>query len=201
VCPSWASTQVIKRGCDDTEPTRQRYACHDCHTRFDDLTDTIFAGHHQPLKVWVLCLYCMGLHLSNEYMVHERDVDRCDVPQKMATVLVQCMCRRWKASGRSYAAAVPPSRHIARETPAFPGVLRVCAQRPQTWESVAGYAHCVTGHLRPWNPIGAFTETTCGKHVLQFEECSIHVAVSTYTKCPELTVLKMGHIMALIEMG
>ena len=23
--------------------------------RFDDLTDTIFAGHHQPLKVWVLC--------------------------------------------------------------------------------------------------------------------------------------------------
>src|SRR5215831_6625039 len=63
-CPSCASPQVIKRGCDDTEPARQRYECHDCHTRFDDLTDTIFAGHHQPLKVWILCLYFMGLKVS-----------------------------------------------------------------------------------------------------------------------------------------
>ena len=61
-CPSCQSTQVIKRGFDDTEPARQRYECHDCDTRFDDLTDTIFAGHHQPLKVWVLCLYFMGLN-------------------------------------------------------------------------------------------------------------------------------------------
>jgi transposase-like protein len=43
-CPSCESQQVIKRGCDDTESARQRYACHDCDTRFDDLTDTIFAG-------------------------------------------------------------------------------------------------------------------------------------------------------------
>ena len=40
-CPSCESKQVIKRGFDDTEPTRQRYECHACHTRFDDLTDTI----------------------------------------------------------------------------------------------------------------------------------------------------------------
>ena len=52
--PLVQSTQVIKRGFDDTELARQRYECHDCNTRFDDLTDTIFAGHHQPLKVWVL---------------------------------------------------------------------------------------------------------------------------------------------------
>src|SRR5438132_3490562 len=51
-CPSCQSKHVIKRGCDDTEPARQRYECHDCDTRFDDLTGTIFAGHHQPLKVW-----------------------------------------------------------------------------------------------------------------------------------------------------
>ena len=61
-CPSCQSTHVIKRGFDDTEPARQRYECHDCDQRFDDLTDTIFAGHHQPLKVWVLCLYFMGLN-------------------------------------------------------------------------------------------------------------------------------------------
>jgi transposase-like protein len=63
-CPSCKSKHVIKRGFDDTELARQRYECTDCHTRFDDLTDTIFAGHHQPLKVWILCLYFMGLNLS-----------------------------------------------------------------------------------------------------------------------------------------
>src|SRR5207244_4510481 len=63
-CPSCQSKHVIKRGFDDTEPVRQRYECHDCDQRFDDLTDTIFAGHHQPLKVWILCLYFMGLHVS-----------------------------------------------------------------------------------------------------------------------------------------
>ncbi len=47
MCPCCESTYIIK----------QRYECKDCNTRFDDLTDTIFAGHHQPQKVWVLCLY------------------------------------------------------------------------------------------------------------------------------------------------
>src|SRR5712691_2036336 len=81
VCPSCESKYVIKRGFDDTESARQRYACTDCHTRFDDLTDTIFAGHHQPLKVWVLCLYFMGLNLSNEQIARELDVDDSDVHQ------------------------------------------------------------------------------------------------------------------------
>ena len=80
-CPSCQSKQVIKRGFDDTELARQRYECKDCDTRFDDLTDTIFAGHHQPLKVWILCLYFMGLNLSNEQIAHELDVDRSDVHQ------------------------------------------------------------------------------------------------------------------------
>ena len=85
-CPSCPSTQVVKRGFDDTEPARQRYECTDCHTRFDDLTDTIFAGHHQPLKVWVLCLYFMGLNVSNDQIAHELDVNRSDVHQ-MTTAL------------------------------------------------------------------------------------------------------------------
>ena len=80
-CPSCASTQVIKRGFDDTEPARQRYECHDCDQRFDDLTDTIFAGHHQPLKVWILCLYFMGLNLSNAQIAHELSLNSSDVQQ------------------------------------------------------------------------------------------------------------------------
>ena len=80
-CPSCPSKQIIKRGFDDTEPARQRYACTDCHARFDDLTDTILAGHHQPLKVWILCLYFMGLNLSNEQIANELDINRSDVHQ------------------------------------------------------------------------------------------------------------------------
>src|SRR5215467_2526114 len=70
-CPSCESKHVIKRGVDDTAPARQRYECHDCDLRFDDRTDTSLAGHHQPLKVWLLCLYFRGLNVSNEQMAHE----------------------------------------------------------------------------------------------------------------------------------
>jgi transposase-like protein len=78
--------EVIKRGFDDTEPARQRYACHNCDKRFDDLTNTIFAGHHQPLKVWVLCLYFMGLNVSNEQIAHELSIHESDAYQ-MTTAL------------------------------------------------------------------------------------------------------------------
>jgi len=92
-CPSCQSNQVIKRGFDDTELARQRYECKDCATRFDDVTDTIFAGHHQPLKVWVLCLYFMGLNLSNEQIAHELDVDCSDV-QHMTMQLRQGIVKK-----------------------------------------------------------------------------------------------------------
>ena len=80
-CPSCESQEVIKRGFDDTEPARQRYECHNCNQRFDDLTDTIFAGHHQPLKVWILCLYFMGLNLSNEHIARELSLHESDAYQ------------------------------------------------------------------------------------------------------------------------
>jgi transposase-like protein len=63
-----------------------RYQCHGCRKRFDDLTDTIFAGHHQPLRVWVLCLYLMGLNLSNEQIAQELGIDPDDA-QVMASQL------------------------------------------------------------------------------------------------------------------
>ena len=63
-CPACASGAVIRDGCDDRQANRQRYRCKACSGRFDDLTGTVLAGHHQPLRVWVLCLYFMGLNLS-----------------------------------------------------------------------------------------------------------------------------------------
>jgi len=80
-CPSCESTHVIKRGFDDTEPARQRHECHDGDTRFADLTDTIFAGHHQPQKVWLLCLYFMGLNVSNGQIGHELSLHESDAYQ------------------------------------------------------------------------------------------------------------------------
>lgn len=85
-CP-WCDTKnVIKRGYDETEPDKQRYECKDCGKRFDDLTGTIFSRHHQPLKVWILCLYLMGLNLSNKQIAKELDLNRNDV-QQMTTQL------------------------------------------------------------------------------------------------------------------
>jgi hypothetical protein len=37
------------------------------------------AGHHQPLRVWVLCLYLMGLNLSNRQIAQELDLGETDV--------------------------------------------------------------------------------------------------------------------------
>ena len=65
-CPECDSAVVTKDGRDDTQPERQRYKCHGCGHRFDDLSGTIFAGHHQPLRVWVLVLYFLGLNLQGQ---------------------------------------------------------------------------------------------------------------------------------------
>jgi len=85
-CPHCDSDTVVKQGRDETQPQRQRYECRSCGRRFDDLTETIFAGHHRPLRVWVLVLYFMGLNLSNEQIAKELDLDPDDA-QRMATQL------------------------------------------------------------------------------------------------------------------
>src|SRR5687767_13192097 len=70
-CPHCGSAAAARYGRDDTQPHRQRYRCAACGARFDDLTGTVLAGHHQPLRVWVLCLYFMGLNLSNRQIAQE----------------------------------------------------------------------------------------------------------------------------------
>jgi hypothetical protein len=51
---------VARHNHDERQRERQRYRCLAYQARFDDLTETIFAGHHQPLRTWILCLYLMG---------------------------------------------------------------------------------------------------------------------------------------------
>jgi transposase-like protein len=92
-CPKCNSPSVSKRGKDETQPCRQRYQCKTCSAHFDDLTDTIFANHHQPLRMWILCLYLMGLNLSNRQISQELDLDK-DVVQDMTTLLRQGIVQR-----------------------------------------------------------------------------------------------------------
>lgn len=80
-CPYCESGDIIRYGHDETEPQRQRYHCKRCGCYFDDLSCTIFEGHHQPLRVWILCLYFMGLNLSNRQIAQELDLNKDDVQQ------------------------------------------------------------------------------------------------------------------------
>ena len=77
--PSCGSAAVARHGRDDTQPHRQRYRCTACGSRFDDLTGTALAGHHRPLRLWVLCLYLMGLNLSNRQIAQELGLSVADV--------------------------------------------------------------------------------------------------------------------------
>ena len=69
-CPACASSAVIRDGCDDRQRSRQRYRCKACSGRFDDLTGTVLAGHHQPLRVWVLCLYLIPARIAADLFLH-----------------------------------------------------------------------------------------------------------------------------------
>lgn len=74
-CPGCDSREVIKRGKDDTQSHRQRYQCKGCEFHFDDLTGSIFAGHHQPLQSWILkwvqniFFMYINTHITIEYRI------------------------------------------------------------------------------------------------------------------------------------
>jgi len=93
LCPKCGGGHVARNGHDDTRKLRQRYVCRDCHVRFDDLSDTVLAGHRQPFRVWVLCVYFMGLNLSNPQIARELRLNESDV-QEMTTHLRQGLAAR-----------------------------------------------------------------------------------------------------------
>lgn len=78
-CPHCQSKAITKQGFDQTQPVRQKYRCSACQRYFDELTATVFAGHHQPLQVWIGCLYLMGLNLSNQQIAKELGLNKDDV--------------------------------------------------------------------------------------------------------------------------
>lgn len=75
-CPHCQSTHIVKDGKDATHPHRQNYKCRSCAKNFDDLSETVFSGSKKSLKTWILCLYLMGLNLSNQQISKELDISQ-----------------------------------------------------------------------------------------------------------------------------
>ena len=92
-CTHCGSDDIVKRGKDERHVERQRYRCKRCEHQFDDLSDSVFARRHQPLAVWVGCLYLMGLNLSNAQIAKELELNPNDVHQ-MTTELRQAVVEK-----------------------------------------------------------------------------------------------------------
>jgi transposase-like protein len=85
-CPSCKSDEINRNGHKSDEGACQKYICKKCGKHFDDLTNTVFSGHHQPLRTWILCLYFMGLNLSNRQIAQELDICESDAHKMAATL-------------------------------------------------------------------------------------------------------------------
>jgi len=89
-----------RQGRDPTQPERQKYRCTDCGRGFDELSGTVFAGHHQPLRIWVVCLYFMGLNLSNRPIAQALGFNKDDA-QRMTQQVREGIGPRHSSAARS----------------------------------------------------------------------------------------------------
>src|SRR4051794_33512634 len=135
-CPGCGSATVIRHGRDDTQEQRQRYRCKACATRFDDLTGTVLAGHHRPLRVWLLCLYLMGLNLSNRQIAQELHLAETDV---------QAMTEQWRLG---LTAKLPPARLAGEVEIDEVYVVAGHKGRPRSPKRAAGATPAAEGRAR-----------------------------------------------------
>ncbi|MCP4703183.1 MAG: IS1595 family transposase [candidate division Zixibacteria bacterium] len=92
-CPGCTSNKIAKRGKNHRHQECRRYRCKKCGKQFDDLTGTIFAKHHQPLKIWIICLYMMWFNIPNRQIAQELDLNESDM-QEMTSLLRGILKRR-----------------------------------------------------------------------------------------------------------
>jgi hypothetical protein len=98
-------------GSDDKEPARQRYECKDCGKHFDDLTGTIFAGHHQPIFEFVHNIGKRGktlIHSMFEVLVLQilRAEHRQTTGERLPTAEVGFSENKAKESDSSYSGSL-----------------------------------------------------------------------------------------------
>jgi len=76
----------------------------------------VLAGRHQPLQVWVLCLYFMGLNLSNRQIALELGLDASDM---------QAMTEQLRAGLVAKAPAVEQKGEVEPDARASSGIDEV----------------------------------------------------------------------------
>ncbi len=62
-CRSCGSNEVVNNG-NLVDSARQHYRCRRCGRCFDDVSETVLAGSHQPVTHWITTLYLLNLNVS-----------------------------------------------------------------------------------------------------------------------------------------
>jgi hypothetical protein len=100
-CPPCPFASVIKDGRDGTEPPRHRDLCHGRRRRFDDLTGTIVAGHHEPLQTRIICLYFMGPNPSGLHVAGNRESKAAGIGERVEWFLGEVFRQLVRGRGRA----------------------------------------------------------------------------------------------------
>ena len=91
-CVECQSTEISRNGFVRSSGC-WRYLCKACGKNFDDMSSTVLSGNHLPVRNWVLCLYFMGLNVSNRQIAEELGLQENTV-QNMATTLRSEVARK-----------------------------------------------------------------------------------------------------------
>lgn len=86
ICPHCQSQEVVKNGKDSLHIHIQHYKCKSCNHYFDDLTDTIFSGSHQPLTHWITVIYLMNLNISNAQIAADLEFAESTIQEMCGTI-------------------------------------------------------------------------------------------------------------------
>ncbi len=85
-CIHCQGAEVVKNGKDPVDSARQHYRCGPCGRHFDDLSGTVLAGSHQPLRYWITTLYLQNLNVSAARIADELALPETTVQTMCATI-------------------------------------------------------------------------------------------------------------------
>ena len=92
-CVSCGSSEVVKNGKGPVESARQHCRCRSCGRCFDDLSETVLAGSHQPVSHWITTLYRLNLNVSMARIALELHLNE-DVVQAMGTTIREGIAKK-----------------------------------------------------------------------------------------------------------
>ena len=92
-CVSCSSSEVVKNGKDPVDSARQHYRCRGCGRGFDDLSETVLAGSHQPVTHWITTLYLLNLNVSMARIALELALSE-DVVQTMGAIIRERIAKK-----------------------------------------------------------------------------------------------------------